>query len=146
MTAGRTASFLAGVVAIGAVAALWVPERVAGASLCHPGYSRSQRLPPSQYYPIAKEAYRLAGIPWSEREGLRLDHRIPLCLGGTWDQSNLQIQTIADAAAKDRVEAHACRLYCSGQITIDDAEWLIGNWRRYVWPFQPFSRSSERQR
>ena len=129
MTAGRTASFLAGVVAIGAVAALWVPERVAGAEMCHPGYSRSQRLPPSQYYPIAQAAYARAGIPWSEREGLRLDHRIPLCLGGTWDQSNLQIQTIADAAAKDVMEVRACRAYCAGQVTMPEALKMVEHWR-----------------
>ena len=124
----RASSFLAGIVLVGAVAALWAPN-MAGPDICRYGYARSQRLGPAAYYPIAQEAYRRAGIPWVAREGHILDHKKPLCLGGTWDQSNLQIQTIADAAAKDVVERRACRSYCAGEITMEQAERMVEYWR-----------------
>lgn len=137
---GRASSVLAGMVLAGALGALWLPDRLAGydgprmaqsasaaaaddlrATICAPGYARSQRLPPERYYPIAEEAYRRAGIPWSQRRGHILDHLVPLCLGGTWDQSNLQVQTIAAAAEKDRLEVATCKAYCAGEIDYGEA-------------------------
>lgn len=102
MTVSRTTSFLAGFALVGALGAAVIAGSHEEADICRPGYARSQRLPASAYYPIAEEAYRRAGIPWEERHTHILDHIVPLCLGGTWDQANLQIQTIEAAAAKDR--------------------------------------------
>lgn len=51
------------------------------------------------------------------------------CLGGTWDQSNLQIQTIADAAEKDRLEWRACREVCNGKLSIGAARSWFTDWR-----------------
>lgn len=41
--------------------------------------------------------------------GYIADHVIPLCLGGGDDPTNMQWQTVADAAAKDVMERAACR-------------------------------------
>jgi hypothetical protein len=64
-------------------------------------------------------------VPWSERHTHVLDHVRPICLGGTWDQGNLQVQTTADAAAKDVVERQACREYCAGHLTLPEAERMV---------------------
>lgn len=125
----RLSSLFAGIALIGVVGAFWVPDVMGGPDVCRPGFARAQRLPPARYYPIAEEAYRRAGVPWSERRSHTLDHIVPLCLGGGWEQSNLQVQTKEDAALKDRVERYACRAYCKGEITTEDARRLIENWR-----------------
>ncbi len=121
MTVSRTTSFLAGFALVGALGAAVVAGSPEGADICRPGFARSQRLSASAYYPIAEEAYRRAGIPWPERHTHILDHIRPLCLGGTWEQSNLQIQTTLAAAAKDRIEVATCRAYCEGLISMDEA-------------------------
>lgn len=126
---GHTSSFLAGLMLLGAVGAFWVPEVLGGPDVCRPGFARAQRLPPARYYPIAEEAYRRSGVPWSERGSHTLDHIVPLCLGGGWEQSNLQVQTREEAALKDRVERYACRAYCKGEITMEDARRLVIGWK-----------------
>lgn len=130
MTVSRTSSFLAGIILVGVAAAFWVPESIGGPDVCQPGYARSMRLSAARYYPVAEEAYRRAGIPWSERRNHVLDHVRPICLGGTWDQANLQVQTKADAARKDKVEWRACRAYCRGEIGMDQARRMVSEWRK----------------
>ena len=97
--------------------------------ICRPGYARSHRLPAADYYPIAQEAYRRAGIPWSERGAYTLDHITPLCLGGTWQASNLQIQPKAEAEIKDRLEWRACERVCGGTISLGEARAWFKDWR-----------------
>lgn len=130
--AARFDGFFAGVALVGALAALAVaePPSPGTATLCAPGYARSHRLAPERYYPVAREAYRRAGIPWSTRENHRLDHRLPICLGGGWEQSNLRVQTIAAAAEKDRLEWKACREVCDGKISVETARAWFADWRR----------------
>lgn len=129
LAAGRTESFVVGLLMAGVVGAFGyaavtsaeMRDGATAAAVCTPGYARAHRLAPEQYYPIAQEAYRRAGIPWAERSFYRLDHIVPLELGGSWDQSNLQIQTIAVAAAKDQRENEAHRLVCSGAVSLATA-------------------------
>lgn len=132
----KAASALAGVVLAGALGALWIPTTLpagdgAPAGMCAPGYARSHRLAPADYYPIARAAYARAGIPWSERAGYRLDHTKPLCLGGDWSPANLAVQTLSDAATKDRLEWRACEDVCAGRITYSQAvSWFTRDgWR-----------------
>ncbi len=115
---GRVSSALAGVVFVGALAALWIPDTLpagdgAPPGMCVPGYARELRLSPEAYYQAAQDAYARAGIPWSQRHGFVLDHVRPLCLGGDWSPENLEIQTLADGATKDRLEIAACRAVCA---------------------------------
>lgn len=112
---------VAGIVLCVGLAGAAVLARSGEADICRPGYARSERLPPERYYPIAEEAYRRAGVPWEARHAYRVDHIVPLCLGGSWDQDNLQIQTTEAAAAKDRLEVAACRAYCAGEVSLEAA-------------------------
>lgn len=41
--------------------------------------------------------------------GYVVDHIVPLCAGGADSPGNMQWQTVADAKAKDRLEAKECR-------------------------------------
>ena len=43
------------------------------------------------------------------RKGYVIDHQIPLACGGADSPSNMQWQTKADAAAKDKWERNGCR-------------------------------------
>ncbi len=98
-------------------------------TLCAPGYARSQRLPPERYYPIAQQAFARAGVPWAERHGYVLDHVVPLCSGGTWDQDNLQLQRPAEAVRKDQLEIRACKMICAGQITPQQGRAWFADWK-----------------
>ncbi|HEY3295646.1 MAG TPA: hypothetical protein VGL38_09410 [bacterium] len=51
-----------------------------------------------------REAFRRAGVPWSQRHNYVVDHIVALENGGTNDISNLQIQTKEAAKAKDKLE------------------------------------------
>jgi hypothetical protein len=53
---------------------------------------------------VKKEAFRRAGIPWSQRHNYVVDHIVALENGGTNDISNLQIQTKEASKAKDKLE------------------------------------------
>jgi hypothetical protein len=62
--------------------------------------------------------------------GLVRDHRTPLALGGPDTADNVQYQTPADAAAKDRVEWSAIEAYCRGELSLEGARALVRDWRR----------------
>jgi hypothetical protein len=82
-----------------------------------------------------KEAYRMAGIAWEDRhegkceKGCRVDHLIPLELAGLDDVSNLQIQTVPEAAAKDRVEGALARAVCQGRMSLEAAQRCVVRWK-----------------
>ena len=50
--------------------------------------------------------FKQAGIPKSERKNYVVDHRVALENGGSNNISNLQVQSKADAKAKDKLENH----------------------------------------
>lgn len=65
--------------------------------------------------PKARAAFKRAHpCPANEKTrgacpGYVIDHIWPLCAGGPDKPSNMQWQTIAEAKAKDRIEAQECR-------------------------------------
>ncbi len=63
--------------------------------------------------------------------GMILDHRIPLCVGGADVDANIQIQTKAAAADKDRLEWYACREVCRHhRLGLAEAQgFFTGDWR-----------------
>lgn len=67
-----------------------------------------------------------AGHSASEYE---LDHIVPLCMGGSNDRGNLQLQTWADADMKDRDEVSLCDLVRDGVLTCDEAQETMRNWK-----------------
>jgi hypothetical protein len=59
----------------------------------------------------------------------QVDHIIPLSLGGTNEQSNLQIITAQENMAKAKIEVQLGKQLASGQITKKQAQEKIKNWR-----------------
>lgn len=141
----RTASFLAGLVLVGSVAALAIAE---------PSDMPDHGLTPGLIASsdVREVCARAGGLTYSRRHrqttremknevireyGLRppfhgeIDHRIPLCLGGADDVRNLWPQR--DYRDKDKLEAHACREVCAGRLNIHEAQgWFLGDWREHV--------------
>lgn len=58
-----------------------------------------------------------------------LDHIVPLCMGGSNDRSNLQLQTWADAMLKDKDEVALCVLVREGALTCDEAQETMRDWK-----------------
>lgn len=104
--------------------------------VCAPGYARAQRL-----YDTDRETYRrtvqavLAAyhVPFADRHFYQIDHRAPLCLGGSNDLRNLWPQPIDEAREKDDVERAGCIAVCRDQtITLDQPQRLFlapADWR-----------------
>lgn len=111
-------SFLAGLILTGFCAALAVAEPAAPtlSEICSHGYATVHRMPYEQSRAIKHRM--LAGRNAHDYE---LDHIIPLCLGGSNDPSNLQLQPWPEARDKDKLEAKACKMVCSGAIELDVA-------------------------
>jgi hypothetical protein len=86
--------------------------------ICTPGYSRTHRMPYTESAPL-KRSMLPPGHSASEYE---LDHIVPLCLGGSNNSSNLQLQTWDKARAKDELEVKACRMVCAGEVSLDVAK------------------------
>lgn len=84
--------------------------------ICHPGYSRSQRVyetqGPAAYGELQNLVlglyHRWATIP----DNFTMDDRVPLCLGGRQSLDNLWPEPHAESKIKDRIEVEACRAAC----------------------------------
>jgi len=73
-----------------------------------------------------KQSMVPAGHLLSEYE---LDHRIPLCMGGSNDRSNLQLQTWGEAKRKDDDEWALCEMVHEGVLTCDEAQETMREWK-----------------
>jgi 5-methylcytosine-specific restriction endonuclease McrA len=86
------------------------PSRLSDSTLdeiCAPYYSSHQRMPLN----VSQAIKRRMLPPNRYIDEYELDHIIPLCLGGSNNSSNLQLQLWAEANQKDRLEQHACLVY-----------------------------------
>ncbi len=100
--------------------------------ICQPGHAKSLRLPYEAYRTMRDIAFNRAGIPTSKQchkddprpDCVILDHILPLelCIEHCNDQSNLQVQSRAAAAAKDIEENRVTKEFCRGEITLDEAQ------------------------
>jgi len=61
-----------------------------------------------------------------------VDHIIPLALGGTNEESNLQIISKQDNRAKGQVDTYLAKLLDSGKITKKEAQERVLNWRNEI--------------
>ena len=133
MTVPRGTSFLAGIVLVGTLAALAIPEpRAEGmiASTSEAEVCASDGLPGSAYSRTHRVVKR-RGVP-----GHQIDHILPLALGGADNDANIQIQPIEEALEKDRLEKYAAIMVCRYQrVPLAEAqEWFTsGNWREQMW-------------
>jgi hypothetical protein len=67
--------------------------------------------------------------PGSEMRDFELDHCRPLCLGGSNDRSNLQLQPWPEARRKDDDEVAMCKAVSRGELTQEAAaEMLARRW------------------
>lgn len=70
------------------------------------------------------------GVPWAERGRYEVDHRVPLCAGGSNEETNLWPEPSPGFGEKDVVEARVCADLCSGRITLEEAQRVfLGDWR-----------------
>lgn len=58
-----------------------------------------------------------------------LDHIVPLCLCGSNDRSNLQLQPWPEAHAKDHLEWSLCRAVRNGEMPREEAVKIMREWR-----------------
>jgi len=108
-----------------------VTQETLADTVCSPGYANAMR--PS-FWESQKTKLRMltaAGETWAAAPVYRLDHVVPICLGGHPSASdNLQLQRWTDAQLKDRIEAKLCCLVCTGQVTLQTAQGAImTDWR-----------------
>ena len=91
--------------------------------VCQFGKARRER---AVSYRTRDRVYLEYGIPRGQRKGrFRIDHLIPLELGGSNLPANLWPQTYADSKRKDRVEGELHEAVCSGAMPLDLAQRAI---------------------
>lgn len=97
------------------------PETVAE-TVCRPGYAKAVR-PSARYTGGIKIKLLIeAGLEPSAAAMFRLDHAVPLALGGhPRAPSNLMLQPLDQASRKDRVERKLACLVCTGQLGLQQA-------------------------
>ncbi len=95
--------------------------------VCQYGYASAHRNVP---YAVRDRVYNEYGIPRGHRKGLRVDHLIPLEIGGANDVRNLWPQKLAESKVKDRVEDDLRVAVCVRHtLTLADAQAAIArNW------------------
>lgn len=55
------------------------------------------------------------------RNIVQIDHKIPLCLGGSDDDDNLRVEFYPEAHYKDIEEIRLCRAVCARKMTKEEA-------------------------
>lgn len=99
--------------------------------ICRPGFSASIRPSVEATAAIKRSMLRAAGISLSRLHDYELDAIVPLCLDGSpLDLNNLQLQLWPVARVKDQREAAACRAYCDGETTLEQARGMFTRDRR----------------
>jgi hypothetical protein len=93
-------------------------------TVCVSGYTATIR-PPGSYTARIKRQL-LHGRP---AKAWTLDHTIPLEIGGAPGWPNLQLQTKADAKAKDRLEDQLRAAVCAGRVGLREAQERMESWR-----------------
>jgi hypothetical protein len=97
------------------------------AVVCQYGYAQAHRDVP---YSVRDRVYNEYGIPRGHRKGLRIDHLVPLEIGGANDVRNLWPQSLGDSKRKDEVEDALRVAVCvSHTLTLASAQAAIArNW------------------
>jgi len=97
------------------------------AVVCQYGYAEAHRDVP---YSVRDRVYNEYGIPRGHRKGLRIDHLVPLEIGGANDVRNLWPQSLGDSKRKDEVEDALRVAVCvSHTLTLASAQAAIArNW------------------
>lgn len=99
-----------------------VTQETIADTICTPGYTYNVRPPYFVTASIKRDKLLAVGLSWDDAPNYELDHIVPLCLGGSSDPTNLQLQPWDEAKRKDRVEVQACRCVCAGKATLSEAQ------------------------
>ena len=105
-----------------------VSQATIESTICVHGYSKSVR--PGHAYARGIKIKLMAERGYGIAELLthRLDHIVPLCLGGhPRDVSNLTVQPVWESYRKDRIEAKLQCLVCTGQVALDVAQRAVSD-------------------
>lgn len=93
--------------------------------ICTIGYAHKHRMSWAE----ASRIKRSMLPPGVSMHDVILDHKTPIEIGGTNDRSNLMLQTPAESRIKDRLENFARRAYCSGGISLTEAQGWFVDWK-----------------
>jgi len=108
-----------------------VTQETLSATTCLHGWTHTVRPPVAYTNALKLRFLAQSGLPSEAAQDTKLDHIIPLVLGGSPDDPrNLMLQPNAESKDKDRVEVCLARSVCSGRITLAQAQQAIwSNWR-----------------
>jgi hypothetical protein len=100
-------------------------------TICVRGWTKTVRPPVSYTNPLKQRMMAESGVPPEGEGSIKLDHKIPLALGGSPESvQNLILQPDDEAKDKDRVEVCLARAVCAGRVTLTEAQRSIWeNWR-----------------
>lgn len=108
-------------------------------TICRTGYTRSLRPSSSFVRGIKRRLLAEAGADPDLTSGVRLDHVVPLSLGGhPRALSNLVLQITPEAARKDCLERRLKRLVCTGRLDLATARAdIAGDWTAALVRYAP---------
>jgi hypothetical protein len=94
--------------------------------ICKTGYSSTVRNVPLS---LRKKVFARDGVEYPQpRFTYELDHWLPLCLGGSNDESNLFVQFEPYYKWKDRVEVYLCKELCRTNQSVDEVAEKMWDW------------------
>lgn len=100
-------------------------------TVCIHGWTKTVRPPVAYTGSLKRRMMEDFGVPPEGESEIKLDHKIPLALGGSPDSpDNFMLQPDDESRDKDRVEVCLARMVCAGKISLDEARIAIwDNWR-----------------
>lgn len=103
-----------------------VTQQTIDQTICATGWTRTIRPYVGAMKKIKADMLAAIGEPIEHRNRYKLDHIIPLALGGDpIDGRNLALEPIDEARQKDAVEVCLSSLVCQGKIALADAQSAI---------------------
>ena len=103
-----------------------VTQETIGRTICVPGYTKAVRPPVNFTNHVKQTLLKRAGHDQEEAFKYKVDHIVPLALGGHPRKlENLELERrdgASSAKRKNRIEAKLQCLVCSGQVTLADAQ------------------------
>lgn len=108
-----------------------VRQETLNQTICVTGWTKTVRPPASHTGPIKRQMMAEIGVPPEGEDTIKLDHRIPLALGGSPDSlANFMLQPDDESKDKDRVEVCLARMVCAGKLSLSQAQAAIwANWQ-----------------
>lgn len=108
-----------------------VTQQTLETTVCVPGYTKTIRHRAKNLRLLKLALMAEAGLSPEAKAEFRLDHVLPLTLGGNpRDLTNLALQPLALSYRKDRIERKLGCLVCTGQLSLQDAQnAILDDWQ-----------------